>query len=100
MRNDKTIGAVCQPMAVREVDDYNSTRVEPELDSSWSEMDKLRWWAGLIFCHTGITIRLIQFHDNFVIVAGWHNMTIHSFIETWNVMAGIEIGWEIAKDKL
>lgn len=50
---------VYEPMDITIVhDDHGGSWPEPELDQTWSSIDKLRWNAGVVKARTGITISL------------------------------------------
>lgn len=48
-----------EPMTVRRVGTEHGSHVEPPLEQSWSNLDKLRWHAALVEHETGITVRVV-----------------------------------------
>lgn len=49
---------VHDPMPVRMVSDETGREPEPEFVSGWSDIDQLRWKAGVVEALTGISIRV------------------------------------------
>ncbi|MDJ0010116.1 hypothetical protein [Gordonia alkanivorans] len=52
-----------EPMQVTRVHTENGSHIEPPLDQKWSELDKLRWNAGVVIADTGVPLR-IKLNDN------------------------------------
>lgn len=50
-------------MEVVRVKTERGSHIEPALDESWTELDKLRWNAGVLKADTGVVIRIAE-HAN------------------------------------
>jgi hypothetical protein len=91
-----------EPMAVTRVCDDNGSHIEPPLDPSWSEMDKLRWQAGVVIADAGVPLR-ITFDDTARLnrngvdipvyglrIGGWHSA--RGFHDMWDYLNGVSAG--------
>ncbi|QMU19333.1 hypothetical protein [Gordonia rubripertincta] len=54
---------IYKPMAVTRVHTENGSHIEPPLNPDWSELDKLRWKAGVVIADAGVPLR-ITLNDN------------------------------------
>jgi hypothetical protein len=93
------------PMEVRRVATSRESHIEPELDLSWSELDQLRWKAGVVSLFVGTPVRV---HDAAYMVNGravlglfGYSVGAHSggaltFRDMWCFLTGLELGAELA----
>lgn len=91
-----------QPMTVTRVHTAGGSHIEPPLDPSWSEMDKLRWQAGVVIADAGVplritlddTARLTRNGVNVPVyglrVGGWHS--VRGFDDMWDYLNGVSAG--------
>lgn len=99
-----------EPMPVRMVQDGNLTTPEPPLDDDWSDLDKLRWHAGIVQHRTGLRIRVStggyreRIGDEWVEIPGMYGLQIgrrslsaRPYQRAWDYLNGVEIGYEEAQ---
>jgi hypothetical protein len=51
------------PPKVARVEDDSGTHIEPPLDQSWSEIQKLQWAAAVAELDSGLRLRVVQSGD-------------------------------------
>ncbi|UAW08338.1 hypothetical protein SEA_WHITNEY_91 [Gordonia phage Whitney] len=92
-----------EPMTVTRVRDDNGSHIEPPLDSDWSELDKLRWKAGVVIADAGVPLR-ISLDDSTRLsrngvdvpgiyglkIGGWHSA--RGFHDMWDYLNGVSAG--------
>lgn len=83
------------------------SHIEPELDTGWTEAEKLAWHAAVIAHDTGLTIRL---HDEaftingepvpgmYGINVGSHSLSAYTYREAWTFLNGVDTGAAVAKE--
>lgn len=93
-----------EPMEVRRVDHAGGSRIEPPLDQSWTDFDKLRWCAGVVLADAGIYIRVTRWnHPQKYSLSGetptrsWSHSD-GNFYETWRAITNLGMGAQIARD--
>ncbi|QTF81782.1 hypothetical protein SEA_BEEGEE_79 [Gordonia phage BeeGee] len=91
-----------EPMTVTRVRDEHGSHIAPPLDPEWSEMDKLRWQAGVVIADAGVPLRITlddtaRLTRNGVDVpvyglrlGGWHSA--RGFHDTWDYLNGVRDG--------
>lgn len=47
-----------EPMTVTRVHDSGGSHIEPPLDPEWSDIEKMRWQAGVVLVESGVTVRI------------------------------------------
>jgi hypothetical protein len=110
--NDNTDYQLHDPIPAIYVRHGNGTNPEPPMDPEWSDLDKLRWKAGLIEHEIGVRIRIAtgchRFRNGDTWITdfsqyGWSYSTPHraisgasrSFHDMWEWMVGIVDGYTL-----
>jgi hypothetical protein len=93
----------------RVVHDNGGSHIEPPLDPAWSDLDKLRWHAGVLKADTGVEVSIVTGSTKRLV--GGHWAAIHglygynvggssggtmTFDVMWSWINGLERGWKLA----
>jgi hypothetical protein len=91
-----------EPIPVTIVTAGNITGPEPPLDETWSDLDKLRWHAGVLQARTGLHLKITTggYQINGQTIRnryGWSMLAAggggsYDFNEMWTYINGIERG--------
>ncbi|OCH80290.1 hypothetical protein [Gordonia sp. UCD-TK1] len=92
-----------EPMTVTRVHTERGSHIEPPLDPEWSQLDKLRWQAGVVIADAGVPLRISLDDDtrlsrNGVDVPGIYGLKIGSwhsargFHDMWDYLNGVSAG--------
>ena len=94
------------PMDVSRVQDASGSHIEPALDQRWSELDQLRWKAGVVAADAGIRVEIQTnvLRRNGRVVPGRYGIAYMGgggyacdFECMWSLLNGIELGAKLAK---
>lgn len=87
-------------MKVERIEDEHGSHIEPPLDNSWPDVDRLRWKAAVVELDTGIPTLVVRDSLNpgrYSINVG-HAGTNLTFNEAWVFFMGVDMGarqlWE------
>ena len=95
-------------MKVRRIHHASGSRIEPPLDQSWSDLEKLRWHAAVIEHDTGAPVRIdtARYWIGAVLQRGFYDITLGgtnigplSYNAAWDYLNGIAIGARYAVRK-
>ncbi|AXH49050.1 hypothetical protein SEA_ECLIPTUS_98 [Gordonia phage Ecliptus] len=92
-----------EPMTVTRVRDDSGSHIEPPLDPAWSELDQLRWKAGVVIVDAGVPLRITlndhaRLSRNGVDVPGiyglqlGHTSSARGFHDMWDYLNGLRAG--------
>ncbi|WKW86372.1 hypothetical protein SEA_BUDSKI_96 [Gordonia phage Budski] len=92
-----------EPMTVTRVHTDHGSHIEPPLDQGWSELDQLRWKAGVVIEDAGVPLRITLNDDarlscNGVNVPGIYGLQLgytssaRGFHDMWDYLNGVRAG--------
>lgn len=102
-------------MMVRRVSHDSGSHVEPPLDQAWSDLEKLRWHAGVVEADSGVRAFIIPramtekavlglvgpFRtrwDLYSIRIGNSSHSAFNFNEAWDFLNGVDAGANAARE--
>ncbi|MBM7280344.1 hypothetical protein JTZ10_21605 [Gordonia rubripertincta] len=91
-----------EPMTVTRVHTGNGSHIEPPLKQDWSELDKLRWKAGVVIADAGVPLR-IKLNDNARYASNGVDIPVYGlqlgpmstsrrFHDMWDYLNGVSAG--------
>lgn len=97
-------------MVVTRVLTEHGGHIEPPLDESWSDLDKLRWWAAAVAVDTGLRVSVSESeqrtrrHGRWVPERGLYSVSVGSsfrsgatFNNCWTFLSGVCTGAQQAR---
>lgn len=101
-----------EAMSAKRVQDRTGSHIEPELDESWSDLEKLRWNCGVAKADADIVLRVESPSRNGWSIGGgpvhhapfqitWANnsgMDCESLDEGWRIINALTAGAELYRD--
>lgn len=94
-----------EPMKVARRTTDHESHIEPPLDPTWSELDKLRWQAGVVEADTGAILMLSNHHPDRLYGVSYRtpsrssSISARPFAETWAFMWAFGSGVQYAKEQ-
>lgn len=100
------------PMPVVRVHTRNGSHIDPPLNQAWSELDRLRWHAGVVQADCGVTAyitpgalstpgpfgRMRRHMDEYAIRIGARSSSSFNYHEAWDYLNGVEAGANAIRD--
>ena len=89
-----------EPMTVARIRDDRGSHIAPPLEQSWSDLEKLRWQAGVVLVDSGVRVRIsddARASSNGVdipvlgILIG-RSSTSRTFRAAWDYLNGVSAG--------
>lgn len=97
-----------EPMEVRRIADGSGSHIEPPLEQSWSDLEKLRWHAGVVLADTGVRVGVttnsashknwrgdwVIDRDMYSLNVGRASYSAYRYDDAWTFIIGVSAGAE------